>query len=150
MRVFEVMTPKVRTVTPATPVYDALSLMRTERLRHLVVMRDGRIAGVLSDRDLVAPSRFDLRTPVNVAEVMTSDVVTIDRDDTVRNAANLMHGRGIHCLPVTSRGRLVGIITSSDLLQLLGRGVDRPKQAGRPIATHRVPHRKAHVSAGRW
>lgn len=150
MRVFEIMTSEVLTVTPATPVYEALALMRTEKVHHLVVKRNGRIAGVLSDRDLAAPSRFDLRTPVTVADVMTSDVVTIDREDTIRTAANLMLGRRINCLPVTSNGRLVGIITSADLLELLGRGVDRPSKNTRIGLSHRVPHRKAHMASGRW
>jgi acetoin utilization protein AcuB len=150
MRVFEIMSKTVRTVTPTTAAHDALTLMRTERLHHLVVVRQSRIAGVLSDRDFLTPGRFDVRSPATVSDVMTTDVVTIDQNDSVRDAANLMRGHGIHCLPVTSRGRLVGILTTSDLLQLLGKGVDRPARKARPTLSHRVPHRKAHMPAGRW
>jgi CBS-domain-containing membrane protein len=57
---------------------------------------------------------------------MTSRVVTVGRHETIRVVANMMRGRTIGCMPVVDKDRLVGIVTVSDLLQLLGRGIERP------------------------
>ena len=65
-------------------------------------------------------------------------------------AANLMRGRTIGCVPVVEGRRLVGIVTASDLLQLLGRGIDRRAPASRPPLHHRVPHRKGAGGFGLW
>ena len=81
---------------------------------------------------------------------MTTSVVAVDRNTTVRRAANLMRGRTIGCLPVVERGRLVGILTVSDLLELLGRGVDRPASPTRRVLHHRAPHRKQRGSSRAW
>ena len=85
-----------------------------------------------------------------VAELMTRPVVTAGRTDTVRVLANLMRGRTIGCVPVVEDERLVGIVTVSDLLEALGRGLDRPAKEMRRIATHRVPHCKQRRSGVAW
>jgi CBS domain-containing protein len=77
-----------------------------------------------------------------VADLMTRHVVTLTPTDTIRRAANVMRGRTIGCIPVTQGRRLVGIVTVSDLLGLLGRGADRPIHAARADLHYRVPHRK--------
>jgi CBS domain-containing protein len=143
MRVFEVMSDRVRTVTPDTPIAAARLLMDTIRTGHLVVTIDRRVVGIVTRQDLSAPA-------ASVENVMTRPAVTVERTATVRKAANLMQGRGIGCLPVTDRGRLVGIVTITDLLRLVGKGIDRPQSHGDHRAHHRVPHRKAHAATGRW
>jgi acetoin utilization protein AcuB len=57
---------------------------------------------------------------------MSEDLVTASPQMTVRQAANLMRGRGIGCLAVIEGARPVGILTTTDLLELIGRGADRP------------------------
>jgi CBS domain-containing protein len=81
---------------------------------------------------------------------MTSQVVTVRVNDTIRSVANVMRGRTIGCVPVMDGKRLVGIVTVSDLLRLLGRGIERPAKPSRPAATHRVPHRKRQRPGGSW
>jgi hypothetical protein len=62
-----------------------------------------------------------------------------------------MRGRSIGCLVVTNRGRVVGIVTVADLLELLGRGVERPTPtAKRWTLRHRTPHRKQPATPGAW
>jgi len=140
MRIFEVMTKKVETVAPTLQAADAAARMRLNRIRHLV-FTDGRaIVGVLSDRDVRGRSA-DL-AQCQVADLMTRSAVSIGPGDTVRAAANLMRGRTIGCLPVVERGRLVGIVTVTDLLELLGRGIDRSERPDRATLHYRVPHRK--------
>jgi CBS domain-containing protein len=81
---------------------------------------------------------------------MTTAVVTVAPDATIRKIANLMRGRTIGCVPVMDRKRLVGIVTVTDLLEMVGRGLERPAKPPRHVLPHRVPHRKRHVAYGAW
>jgi CBS domain-containing protein len=151
MRMNEVMTEGVQTVAPSMAAADAWELMRRKRIHHVVVTRGADVIGILSDRDAGSRAGATVRSGRTVAELMTSHAVTLSPTDTVRKAANVMRGRTIGCLPITdTRGRLVGIVTVSDLLELLGRGVDRATKPERPLATHRAPHRKRHRAYGVW
>ena len=150
MRVFEVMTEGVQTVPPSMPASEAWELMRQKRIHHLVVTRGTAIVGVLSERDTGGRLGAGARVGHAVAEFMTTPVVTAGRTDTIRVVANLMRGRSIGCVPVVDDDRLVGIITVSDLLEALGRGIDRPAKEMRRLATHRVPHRKQHRAGSAW
>jgi len=92
-----------------------------------------------------------MRIGRTVADLMTVPVVTVERTTPVRRVANLMRGRSIGCLVVTDAGKVVGIATVSDLLELIGRGIDRPVEtAKRWTLKHRAPHRKRHVATGVW
>ena len=150
MRMAEVMTDVVQTVPPTMAAADAWQLMRRQRIHHVIVMNGREMIGVLSDRDAGSRAGASVRAGRTVADLMTPHAVTIAPTDTIRKAANLMRGRTIGCLPVVDRGRLVGIVTTSDLLEALGRGIDRPAKAERPSATHRVPHRKSPGVGGVW
>jgi acetoin utilization protein AcuB len=150
MHVQEVMTEKVRTIPADTPVEQAWSLMKTDGIHHLVVTDGRRIVGVLSDRDGGRRPAGSRREPTTVQELMTKPVITIAPDATVRQAANVMRGRTIGCLPVLRGGRLVGIVTTSDLLDAVGGGVDRPSRRSRPTLNYKVPHRRKHPSTGTW
>jgi CBS domain-containing protein len=146
MRVFEIMSDRVTTVTPDTRVKAARAQMETAKADYLVVTTARQVVGVVSRRDLdsaAAPEAL-------VEDVMTSPAVTVEKTAPVRKVANLMEGRTLAFLPVTDRGRLAGIVTISELLRLIGKGVDRPQTQGRRGLNHRVPHRKAHSSSGRW
>ncbi len=150
MRVAELMKQRVHSVPPETDADTAWDIMRRQQIDHLIVMRGRVIAGVLSDRDLGGRAGAPLRTGRTVGDLMTKKVVSIGPDDTVRSAANLMRGRKISCLPVVENGRLAGIVTVSDLLRLIGRGVDRPSAAARPPTHFRVAHRKQHAAPRAW
>lgn len=150
MRVFEVMTEIVRTIPPAATVREALDVMRAGKFDHLVVASRSGVLGIVSDRDLIARRDGGSQDGPTVADVMATDVATVTRHDTVRKAANLMSGRTIGCLPVVERGKLVGIVTASDLLRVLGRGLDRPAGARRAFLHYRVPHKKTSRPSGKW
>jgi acetoin utilization protein AcuB len=145
MRVKEVMSDDVRTVSPAMPAQQARSLMRTDRIHHLVVVDGRRIVGVLSNRDTGAAR--DGRT---VGELMAKHVVTIEHDATVRKAANAMRGRTIGCLPVTKGNRLVGIVTTSDLLDVIGGAQGRPSQVQRHSLNYKTAHHGHKANTGAW
>ena len=124
MRVQDLMSKQVKTITPAAAADDAWNLMRLHRIHHLVVTDAHRIVGVVSARDASGRRGRGSGTGT-VADVMTSPAVTVEPNATIRQAANVMRGRTIGCLVVVEAGRAVGIVTVSDLLELVGRGIDR-------------------------
>jgi CBS domain-containing protein len=125
--------------------------MRAERIHHLVVADGRSIAGVISDRDAGGARGEPARAGRKVGEMMTANVVTVNPDTPVKRVANLMRGRSIGCVVVTEKGRLAGIVTTSDLLELLGRGAIRPTPVSRrPALNYRAPHRKRHKAYGVW
>jgi len=143
MRVGEVMTRAVETVSAAEPAESARQRMRTKRIHHLVATRGGDVVGVVSARDLDALGSF--RMVQTVEDVMTSPAVTANPRMTLRQAANLLRGRAIGCLPVMEGEKLAGILTITDLLEMLGRGADRPSAGERRIMKGRGPRRKSVV-----
>ena len=120
------MAREVVTLSPGETAGEALALCRERRIRHLPVVEDGRLVGVVSDRDLRSatpafgePARVAALAEVRVGDVMARDVVTARPDDPIDDAANAMRERGINCLPVLEDDELVGIVTSSDVMESL-------------------------------
>ena len=151
MRVQDVMTEDVQTISPGDSAEDAWELMRRRGFHHVVVTSGSDVVGILSDRDVRGPMGSSLKRGRTVEELMTRHVVTVEPTATVRKAANLMRGRSIGCVVVTNRGRVVGIVTVADLLELLGHGRDRPVAATkRWTLKHRTPHRKRVAATGVW
>lgn len=108
---------------------DAASLMRMARVRHLPVLRGGRLVGVLSHRDLLEAERADCEARMRPEELealgarpidplVRGAPVTVGPDCPPARAAELMVRHGIGFLPVVRDGELVGIVTESDLLRL--------------------------------
>lgn len=149
MRIFEVMSARVHTVQPTDSAESAWNLMHTKGVRHVVVKNGEGVVGMLSDSDAGGRSGGALRAGKTVGDLMDRHVIAVDTEDTVKKAANLMGGHLVGCLPVIHRGKLVGVVTTTDLLKLIGRGVDRPNQPTRAAMHYKVPHRK-NGAAGRW
>jgi len=121
MKTFAVMTRDVVVVAPAAGAAAARQMMRRLEIRHLPVLDGGRLVGVLSDRDLL---RADALAPgpaqITCGEVMTPAPVTCLPDASIGRVAELMLEHKIDSVPVVSLdGRLVGLVTSTDLLGLL-------------------------------
>src|SRR5215210_7142315 len=120
------MTREVAVLSPQTTAAEALGLCRERRIRHLPVMDGGRLVGIVSDRDLRSaapalgdPERASALERIRVSDVMSPDVITAHPDDPVEEAANRMRERRIGSLPVVEGGELVGILTSSDVMEAL-------------------------------
>ena len=150
MRVFEVMSERVQTVKPEMPASEAWELMRRKGIHHLMVMDGPSVVGILSERDAGGRSGSAVRSLRTVADLMTRHVITVKPNDTIRKVANVMRGRTVGCVAVIEDQRLVGILTVSDLLQLLGRGGERRVRPSRPELHWRVPHRKRGRMATAW
>ncbi len=137
MRVRELMTGALITARPDTPVLDARHLMVQQRIRHLLVTDEsGELVGIVTDRDirLNLPSQATslsvwelnhLLTRLTVGKVMTQSVITVGPDREARDAAQLMLDHTIGALPVVDGGRLVGIVTETDLLRAFVKSADQ-------------------------
>jgi acetoin utilization protein AcuB len=120
MRLQDIMSKDIKTIAPNADVAAARNAMRTNRIRHLIVTAGREVVGIVSDRDLAG------RAADTVADAMTRGVVTATPQTTVRQAANLLRGHIIGCLVVLQGTTPVGIVTTTDLLDLIGRGAERP------------------------
>jgi acetoin utilization protein AcuB len=120
------MTREIVTLSPDETAGTALALCRERRIRHLPVLEEGRLIGIVSDRDLRSstpalgdPTRATALQEILVEDVMAGDVVAALPEDPIEQAANTMRERRIGCLPVVEDDELVGIITSSDVMDAL-------------------------------
>ena len=126
LRVRDSMTREIVTLSPDETAATALTLCRERRIRHLPVLREGRLVGIVSDRDLRSstpaigdPARAAALQEVLVEDVMAREVVSVHPDDPIEQAANIMREARIGCLPVLDGDELVGIITASDVMDAL-------------------------------
>jgi acetoin utilization protein AcuB len=116
MRVSEWMTAEATTVTPAHTAAAAAQIMTARGVRHLVVLEHGKVAGVLSNRD-VLPPRPGAPDDRRVREAMSAPVHTIGPDAQLEDAVRLLLSRHISALPVVDDGQqLLGILTTTDCL----------------------------------
>jgi acetoin utilization protein AcuB len=119
LTVRDVMVTGPVTVRPHETARHAYRLMRDNRFRHLPVVEDGRLVGILSDRDLRPVLLSPTLARARVGELMSEDLTTVGPDALVEEAASLLVVKKIGCLPVIADGRLVGIVTETDLLGVL-------------------------------
>ena len=119
LRIRDIMVRDLVTVGPEEPARRAYQLMRDGRFRHLPVLKDGRLVGVLSDRDLRPVLLSPGLAQAAVQELMSEDLATVTPDSPIEDAASLLVVKKIGCLPVIEDGRVVGIVTETDLLAVL-------------------------------
>ena len=120
MRLQDIMTTTVYSVPSNLDTAAARHTMRKANVHHLVVVDGERIVGVVSQRDL-GGTRDEMLPAGSVGDLMSSRVIVAAPETSVRSAANLLRGSNIGCLPVVDGKKLVGIVTTSDLLALLGK-----------------------------
>jgi CBS domain-containing protein len=121
-RVKEILEAKghrVWSVEPDTSVYDAIKLMADKEIGALLVIQDGKLVGLISERDyarkVILQGRASKTTPVS--EIMTSRVIYAQPDQNVEECMALMTEKRIRHLPVMDQDRLVGIISIGDLVK---------------------------------
>ena len=135
MFVGERMSHPVIAVSPDVPIHDALVMFKKEHIRRAPVIKDGKLVGIVSERDLLnaSPSPVTslsvwemnyLISKVTVKQVMSKKVKTIDIDTPIEEAARIMADSKIGGMPVVRSGKVVGMITETDLfnifLELMG------------------------------
>ena len=139
------------TVSHDTDYKTAIGLMQKHRIRRLPVLdAHGALAGIVAERDLLVAADHYLSSPVDVAQIMTRQVVTVGVGTPVVDAATVMIERKIGGLPVVDGGgALRGIITETDLFKVLASLLQRSRDgrvpAGRAAGTRPKPHANARV-----
>ena len=129
----EIMNRTLITVDTHASLRQAQRILDRRNIRHLFVMDGKRLVGIVTDRDLrkAAPSsksplttseREEFMDELKVVEVMLRKLITASPSTTVREAAKVMIREKIGCLPVVEGKTLVGIVTETDLLEILVRG----------------------------
>ena len=132
------MSSNLITVTPKTSLHDAHALMKEHHVRRLPVVENGKLVGIIAMVDVVhaEPSKattlsiFELNyllAKVTIDQIMTRDVVTVQANATIRDAAKIMLERDVSGLPVLDGNSLAGIITESDIFRVL---IEAPEEVG--------------------
>jgi CBS domain-containing protein len=108
----------VISVAPASTVYEALKIMSERNIGSVVVLDNGRYAGILTERDyarkVVMLGRSSAET--RVQDIMTTDLPAISRNHTVEDCMQLMSERNIRYLPVIENNQLIGLLSIMDLV----------------------------------
>ncbi len=132
MKVRDVMRRDLTTVQEDEDLALALQMMLWRRIRHLPVVKDGRIVGLLTERDILR--QRDASAPYavfgTVGDAMQRPPKTIEPDTDIAEAAKRLSDYKIGCLPVVERGDLVGIVTTNDLLQVMAKHPAPPDDVG--------------------
>ncbi|MCX7694506.1 MAG: CBS domain-containing protein [Caloramator sp.] len=117
MKVKDIMTREVVTVTPTTPVTEVASLMKSYNIGSVPVCEGNRVVGIITDRDIVLRDVAYGKNPSEVLarDVMTVGLTTINSDKDIHDAARLMAEKQIRRLPVVEDGRLVGMLALGDI-----------------------------------
>ena len=118
--VADVMTKSVISVDASMTINETAKMMEDAKVGAVIIMENNTPAGIVTDRDFavkVAAHAYEISSPIK--QIMSSPLLSINSDESVRNAADLMHGRGVRKLPVISDDKVVGIITATDIVNLL-------------------------------
>jgi len=125
------MTKDVVTVSPDTPMLDAHQVMREKKIRRVPVVQNGKVVGIVTRSDVREAEPSDATTlnvweinyllaKLRVKDIMTSEVITVSPQDTIKTAATLLYENKIGALPVVENdNKLAGIITESDIFRIL-------------------------------
>ena len=120
MTIADVMTKSVIAVDAFLTVNEAAKMMEDAKVGAVIVTEKNTPVGIVTDRDFavkIVAHAYQITTPVK--RIMSSPLISIDSDESVRTAADLMHGRGIRKLPVIDDDKIVGMITATDIVHLL-------------------------------
>jgi acetoin utilization protein AcuB len=146
MFVGERMSRPIISVSPDAPIDEVMTLFKKEHIRRAPVIKSGKLLGIVSQSDLLNASPSSATTlsvwelnylisKVAVKDVMTKKVVTVDEDTPIEEAARIMADSKIGGLPVTRSGKVVGIITETDLFKVFLEMMGARQNALRVTAT---------------
>ena len=128
----EIMMGNPVTLKPADTLDLANDIISLGRIRHIPVLEEGRLVGLLSERDLIGAAASEifglkqkrksaLLKTVLIKDVMKKKVILTKSDTSIKDAARLMADKRIGCVPVIENGALVGLLTTTDILRYVER-----------------------------
>jgi len=128
----EIMMGAPVTLKPEDTLDLANDVISLGRIRHIPVVDDGRLVGLLSERDLMGAAATEifglkqkrksaLLKSVLIKDVMKKKVITVNPETPIKETAHLMADKRIGCVPVVSAGALVGLVTTTDILRYVER-----------------------------
>jgi CBS domain-containing protein len=128
----EIMMGSPVTLKPEDTLDLANDIISLGCIRHIPVVEDGRLAGLLSERDLIGAAATEifglkqkrksaLLKTVLIKDVMKKRVIIVKPDTPIKDAAHLMADKKVGCVPVVSAGALVGLVTTTDILRYVER-----------------------------
>jgi len=140
MLVRDLMTTEVVTLQETDTLLDASLIFVRSTLRHVPILRGKQLVGVVTERDVkrftpsvlsgITPNEYNqLMETTPLSKVMTRNPLTMKPDEPVRGAARTFSTQKIGCLPVVESGEVVGILTTTDMLKLLGRLLEGQTEA---------------------
>jgi len=127
----EIMTQELITISPVDDLVTAEELFKKHRIRHIPVVQGDEILGILSYTDLlrisfadaIGPDEEEVETIVynmfSIEQVMAKNVISVPFNATIKEVAEFLAKQEFHALPVVDQGKLVGIVTTTDLIQYL-------------------------------
>jgi CBS domain-containing protein len=115
----DVMTPEVTAVRPDASLVEAAQLMRAQDIGDVLVAQEGKLVGMLTDRDITLRAVADGVDPLTVSaqSVCTPAPVTVRPDDPVSTAVTLMRTHAVRRLPVVEEGHALGVLSIGDVAQ---------------------------------
>jgi len=125
MTISHVMSKSVISIDSTMTINEAAKMMEDAKVGAVIVMENNKPVGIVTDRDFaikVVAHAYQISSPVK--QIMSSPLVSINSDETVRAAGDLMHARGVRKLPVIENETVVGIITATDIVNLLAVSVE--------------------------
>ena len=121
----DIMTKNVITIDEAESIQEAAQMMTDANVGCVIVTRKDEPVGIITERDFVTKVAAEGRPLfTQVSEVMSLPLTVIDPDETVWDAAEIMRVKGIHKLPVQEGTQIVGIVTTTDLVEICSYGSD--------------------------
>lgn len=121
MKISDILAQKggqVFTIQPNQTIQEAISILNAQNIGGLVVVDEGKISGILTERDVlhfVASDSFDLSAPVH--QIMTKNIVIGAPQDDLQSVAHTMTEKRFRHLPVVEKGKLMGIVTIGDVMK---------------------------------
>lgn len=117
MKIREIMTTDIKKATPDNTLADIATMMRDEDVGALPVVQGGELRGIVTDRDIVVRAIADGKEPstTTVQEVLSEELESVEPDDDVEEAADLMASHQIRRLPVVQSGKLIGMVSLGDI-----------------------------------
>lgn len=126
LKIREAMITDLVTISHNTSIYEAAKKMRDSKIGSIIVTKNGKVVGIVTERDLVRRVLAEYPDPqtISITNIMTTQVISISPEEDIADAAHPMRKKGIRRLTVIQEGKLVGIITTNDLIKNMTRHIE--------------------------